>query len=93
MMDLLALSLASSILAWVTIAVALIGALAVAALLFRVVQPALEIRRYADDILEATQAIGRNLDGIDALKRTRELANALPELSAAYLQRREGERP
>lgn len=89
----IALGTAPSILAWITIAVALVGALAAVALLFRVVQPARETERYARDILEATQAIGRNLAGVDALKRTRDLATALPDKSAAYLQRRGTHRP
>jgi hypothetical protein len=46
----------------------------VAALLHRTAQPALEIRRYADEVLVASQGIARNLEGIDELARTRELA-------------------
>lgn len=87
-MLLLALGTAPTILAWVTIAVALVGALAAVALFYRVVQPALEIERYAGDILEAGSAIARNLEGVDELERTRKLASLLPALSAAYLERR-----
>lgn len=82
----LALGTAPSILAWLTIAVALVGALAAVALLYRVIQPALEIERYARDILDSGLAIARNLDGVDELARTRELATAVPELGGAYLE-------
>jgi hypothetical protein len=44
----------------------------------RVLRPLREIKRYADDILEAGLGIARNLDGIDEAARTRELARALP---------------
>lgn len=92
MAGLIALGTAPSILAWVTVAVALVGALAAVGLLYRVVQPALEIERYSGDILEAGLAIARNLDGVDELARTRELATAVPELGAAYLERQRGGR-
>ena len=59
----------------------------VVALLNRVVRPAVEIQRYADDILEAGVAIATNLDGADQLARTRELALAAPDLALRYLDR------
>ena len=59
----------------------------VVALLNRVLSPALEIRRYADDILEAGVAIATNLDGADELSRTRELALATPDLALRFLDR------
>lgn len=59
----------------------------VVALLNRLLRPAVEIQRYADDILEAGLAIATNLDGADELARTRELALAAPDLAARYLDR------
>lgn len=59
----------------------------VVGLLNRVLRPALEIQRYADDILDAGLAIARNLDGADELGRTREVAIAAPGLALAYLDR------
>jgi hypothetical protein len=49
----------------------------VAALLHRTCRPALEVRRYADDVLDAGLGIARNLEGLDELARTRELVGAL----------------
>ena len=54
-------------------------------LLNRVLRPIREIKRLADDTLAAGLGIARNLDGIDAAVRTRELATALPGLAGAYL--------
>lgn len=88
-MSVLAIGVGNAILAWLTIGVALVGALAAVALLHRVVQPALEIDRYANDTLEAGLAIARNVDGLDELARTRELATAVPGLAEAYLERPE----
>jgi hypothetical protein len=44
----------------------------------RVLRPLREIKRYADDIHEATVGITRNLDGIAEAATTRDLAVALP---------------
>jgi hypothetical protein len=55
-----------------------------------VVRPLLEIKRYASDTLEAGVGIATNLDGVDELGRTRELANAVPGLAVAYLQKLQG---
>lgn len=57
-------------------------------LLTSVLRPLLEIRTYADEILDAGLGITRNLDGIDEAVRTHELATAVPELATAYLKRR-----
>ena len=43
----------------------------------RVLRPLTEIKRYADDILEAAGAIRRNLEAVDEAVRTRELVAAL----------------
>jgi len=74
-------------LAWAGVGagVAVLGV--VARLLDRVVRPALEIDRYAGDILAAGGAIAENLEGAGELARTRELAQAVPGLATAYLAR------
>ncbi len=59
----------------------------VVALFNRIVRPALEIKRYADDILVGGIGIARNLDGVDEALRTRELATAVPGLAMAYLRK------
>ncbi len=75
------------VLAWIGLALGLVVAVVVVLLFNRVVRPALEIRRYADDILAAGLGIARNLDGVDEAVRTRELATAVPGLALAYLQK------
>lgn len=86
-MTLLAIGVGNAILGSITVVVALIGAVAAVALLTRVVQPAREIERYAEDILEAGVAIAGNVDGVDELARTRELATSVPGLVSRYLGR------
>ncbi len=76
-------------LAWIGLAVGAILLLVVVALLNRVVRPALEIKRYADDILAAGIGIAGNLDDAGELLRTRELATAVPGLALDYLNRLE----
>ena len=44
----------------------------------RVLRPLREIKRYADDILEAGLGIARNLDAVDEAARTHDLVTALP---------------
>jgi hypothetical protein len=89
-MTLLAITTAVAILAWIGVAVLLVVALLVVALLTRVVRPALEIRRYAEDILEAGVGIAKNLDDVDQLMRTHELGTAVPDLATAYLRKAKG---
>jgi hypothetical protein len=73
--------------AWTGLAAG-VGVLGIVVGLFnRVVQPANEIGRYADDVLDAGLAIARNLDGVDELERTRDLGGAVPGLALAYLDR------
>jgi hypothetical protein len=62
----------------------------VVALFNRVVRPALEIDRYAQDILDAGVGIATNLDDVGELERTRELATAVPDLAVAYLRKAQG---
>ena len=70
----------------VGLALGLVILLLVLALFNRVVRPALEIMRYAEDILDGGIGIAKNLDGVDELARTRELALSLPPLAVAYLE-------
>jgi hypothetical protein len=86
----LAVSTGVAILAFGGLALGLVVAVVVVALFNRVVRPALEIRRYAEDILDAGVGIASNLDEVDRLQRTRALATALPGLAVAYLEKAEG---
>ena len=56
-------------------------------LLNRVLRPLREIKRYADDVLEAGLGIARNLDGLDEAVTTRDLATALPRLAPPALEK------
>jgi hypothetical protein len=60
---------------------------AVALLLQNVVRPAIEIKRYADDIQASIDAIARNVEGVSEVVATRDLAVAVPPLATAYLER------
>jgi hypothetical protein len=84
---LLAIGTAAAVLAWIGLALGLAVAILVAGLFNRVVRPALEIRRYADDILAAGLAIAHNLDGVDELAHTRRLAGKVPSLVGGYIER------
>jgi hypothetical protein len=86
-MALLAVSTGEAILAIIGLALGLVVAVVVVLLFNRVMIPALEIERYAGDILEAGVGIAKNLDDVDELMRTRELATAVPGLALAYLEK------
>ncbi len=86
-MTVLAIGTGAAILAWIGLAVGVVVLAVVVALFNRVVEPALEIRRYSRDILDAGLAIAGNLDAVDELDRTRELGGAMPQLGGAYLKR------
>jgi len=75
------------VLALIGLGLGLVVAVVVVALFNRVLRPALEIKRYAEDILDAGVGIAANLDDADQLQRTRELAIALPGLAGAYLRK------
>lgn len=75
------------LLAWIGLALGLVVALLVVWLFDRLVRPALEIERYASDILAGGLGISRNLDGVDEAVRTRDLATAVPGLAVAYLRK------
>jgi hypothetical protein len=83
----LAVTTAEAVLALIGLAIGLVVAVVVVGLFNRVMRPAGEIQGYAEDILEAGVGIGRNLDGVDELERTRALGAAVPGLAAAYLER------
>lgn len=82
----LAVTTGIAVLSLIGLGVGLILALVVVALFNRVLRPAVEIDRYASDILAGGIAIAKNLDGVDGLVRTRELATAVPGLAVAYLE-------
>ena len=89
-MTVVAISTAESVLAIIGLAVGLVVAVVVVGLFNRIMRPALEIKAYADDILEAGVGIARNLDGVDELARTHALGSAVPGLAGAYLKKLEG---
>jgi hypothetical protein len=81
-----AISTGTAVLSLIGLALGLAILLVVLALFNRVVRPALEVNRYAKDILDGGIGIAKNLDGVDELARTRELATSLPPLAVAYLE-------
>ncbi len=89
----LGISTGAAILAWLGLALGLVIAVVVVVLLHSVVRPVLEIRRYAEDILQAGVGIATNLDGVDELAHTRDLATAVPGLAVAYLEKIQGGAP
>ena len=89
-MDVLAVSTGAAVLAIIGLALGLVVAVLVVLLFNRIVRPALEIDRYAQDILEAGVGIAKNLDDADALMRTRDLGSAVPGLAVAYLEKAKG---
>jgi hypothetical protein len=82
----LAVSTGVAVLSLIGLALGLVVLLIVLALFNRVVRLALEIRRYADDILAAGLGIAKNVEGVDELAKTRDLAVSLPPLAVAYLE-------
>jgi hypothetical protein len=82
----LAVSTGTAVLSLIGLALGLAILLVVLALFNGVVRPALEINRYAMDILDGGIGIAKNLDGVDELARTRDLAVSLPPLAVAYLE-------
>jgi hypothetical protein len=83
----LAVTTAEAILAFIGLGLGLVVAVVVVLLFNRIITPALEIERYAEDILEAGVGIAKNVDDVDELMRTRELATAVPGLAVAYLEK------
>ena len=89
-MSALAVSTGGAVLAIVGLVLGVVVLGVVISLFTRVLRPALEIRAYADQTLEAGLGIARNVDGVDELERTRELGAAVPGLAVGYLNRRGG---
>ena len=89
-MTLLGVTVGQGILAWIGILVLLVVAVVVVILFNRTLRPAFEINAYADDILQGGLGIARNLDAVEELERTRQLANRVPELAEGYLHRVRG---
>lgn len=81
------MSTGAVILAWLALALGVVVLGLVVILFDRVVRPAVEIKRYADDVLVAGVGIARNVDGVDEAVRTRDLATAVPGLARAFLER------
>ena len=82
-----AVSTGIAILAVVGLVVGLVVLLLVIALFQRVMRPAQEIDAYAGDILTAGVGIATNLDGVEQLRTTRDLAVAVPGLAVGYLKK------
>jgi hypothetical protein len=81
------MSAVAVVFAWIGLALGVGVLFLVTALLNRVLRPIREIKRYADDTLQAGLGTAQNLDGIDEALRTRDLAIASPPLVRAYLGR------
>ncbi|MBA2475373.1 MAG: hypothetical protein H0V40_05395 [Actinobacteria bacterium] len=81
------MSTTAAVFAWIGLVLGLGIAVVVLVLFHNVLRVALEIKRYAADVLDAGVGIATNLDGVDEAVRTRELATAVPPLAVAYLQK------
>jgi hypothetical protein len=82
-----AVTTAQGVLAVIGLLLLLVVAVLVLILLENVRRPIAEIDRYADHILEAGVGIAKNLDAVDELAKTREIATAAPGLAVAYLKK------
>lgn len=71
---------------WVGNALLLIAVVPLVLLLAnRVMRPALEIQRYADDILEHGVGLTENLEPVPAVAQTRELVGTAKDLAVRYV--------
>lgn len=82
----LAVSTGTAVLSLIGLAVGLFVLVTVLSMFNRVVRPALEIDRYAKDILDGGIGIAKGVEGVDELARTRDLVNSVPPLAVAYLE-------
>lgn len=82
----LAVSTGIAVLSLIGLAVGLFVLVSVLSMFNRVVRPALEINRYAKDILDGGIGIAKGVDGVDELAKTRDLVNSIPPLAVAYLE-------
>ncbi|MDH3681904.1 MAG: hypothetical protein OEV40_18350 [Acidimicrobiia bacterium] len=72
---------------WIGNAVLLLVVVPIVLLLAnRVLRPALEIQRYADDILEHGVGVTENLAPVPAVAETRDLVAAAKELALRYVR-------
>jgi hypothetical protein len=83
----LAVTTGQAVLAFIGLALLLVIAVVVLLLLDNVRRPVDEIDRYSTHILDAGVGIAKNLDGVDDLATTHELATAVPGLAVAYLKK------
>ena len=81
-----AVATGTAVLSLIGLAVGLVVLLVVLALFNRVVRPIFEIDRYAKDILAGGIGIAKNVDGVDELAKTRDLATSVPPLAVGYLE-------
>ena len=71
---------------WIGNAVLLLAVVPVVLLLAnRVIRPALEIKRYAEDILEHGAGLTKNLEPLPAVADTRDLVSAAKGLAVRYV--------
>jgi hypothetical protein len=82
----LAISSGIAILALIGLALGLLILFVVLGLFNRIMRPAMEIDRYATDILDGGIGIAKGVEGVDELARTRELVTSVPPLTVAYLE-------
>lgn len=84
-MTVLAVSTGSAILAIIGLVLGVVILGVVVVLFIRIVRPLFEIRRYALHIQPTIAAITRNLEGVEELERTRELASRVPRVGGPYV--------
>ena len=71
---------------WIGNAILLLAVVPVVLLLAnRVMRPALEIKRYADDIVEHSTGLTKNLEPLPAVADTRDLVSAAKGLAVRYV--------
>ena len=71
---------------WIGNAILLLAVVPVVLLLAnRVIRPALEIKRYADDIVEHSTGLTKNLEPLPAVADTRDLVSAAKGLAVRYV--------
>ncbi len=71
---------------WIGNAVLLLAVVPLVLLLAnRVLRPAVEIQRYAEDILEHAVGLAENLEPVPAVAETRSLVSSAKDLSVGYV--------
>lgn len=86
-------SAAGAILGLIGLALGIVIGVMIIALLTAVLRPLREIRQYAEAILESGVRTARNLDGIEEMGRTDELASGLAARGDGHIERLLGSRP